>query len=120
MRGLLLAALVEVGLITWRDLSKDAGILPLPSDYIAVAGFYGGLALFPASSAGFVNVLGWGMVVATFLGMFDPANPTKLVFPGGPAGSQLAVKNTNPAANPQAQNQAAPVYSPGLGGAIHP
>lgn len=97
MRGLLLAALVEAGLITWRDLSKDK-ILPLPSDYNAVAIFYGGLALLPESADTFTTLLAWGMVIATFFGLFDPANPTKLIFPGGaqaPA-SQAVLKQTAP------------------------
>lgn len=89
MRGLLLAALVETGLITWRDLSKEA-MLPLPSDYVAVAIFFGGLSLFPESASGFTSTLGWGMVLATFLGLFDPTNPTKLVFPGQAQQAQSA------------------------------
>lgn len=81
MRGLLLAALVEAGIITWRDLSS-LNMLPLPSDYVAVAIFYGGLAFFPESASGFVNVLGWGIVIATAFNLWNPTNPTKLIYPG--------------------------------------
>jgi hypothetical protein len=82
VRGLLLAALTEAALISWRDLSKDK-VLPMPSDYASVALFYGGLGLLPAQAEGFASLVGWGIVVATFLGLWDPTAPTKLVFPGG-------------------------------------
>lgn len=84
MRSLLLAALVEAGIITWRDLSKQK-VLPLPSDYVAVAVFYGGLSLLPESAAGFTSLVGWGIVLATWLNL--PF--TNLIYPGqgqvGPA-----------------------------------
>lgn len=83
MRGLLLAALTEAAIITWRDLSS-AKVPPMPSDYAAVAIFYGGLGLLPAGAEGFASLVGWGMVLATFLNLWDPAHPTKLAFPGGP------------------------------------
>lgn len=116
MRGLLLAALVEAGLITWRDLSKDK-IVPLPSDYVAVVIFYGGLSLLPESASGFAGVLGWGMVLATFLGYFDPAHPTKLIFPGGASSAQTPAASVtqgqnNPAGTPLGgQNALAPTYT---------
>ena len=81
MRGLLLAAFVEAGIITWRDLSKDK-VLPLPSDYVAVAIYFGMLGLLPSSASTVAGALGWGMVVATFLNLFDPTKPTALIFPG--------------------------------------
>lgn len=84
MRGLLAAALVETVLITWRDLSQEK-IPPPPSDYVAVAIIYGGLALFPTSASTFTSLFGWGMVVATFLELWDPANPTHLATFTAPA-----------------------------------
>ena len=81
MRGLLLAAMTEAALVTWRDVSS-AKVLPMPSDYAAVAIFYGGLGLLPAQAEGFASLVGWGMVLATFLKLWDPTNPTKLVLPG--------------------------------------
>ena len=81
MRGLLLAALTESALITWRDVSSTK-VLPMPSDYAAAAIFYGGLGLLPAQAEGFASLVGWGMVLATFLRLWDPTNPTKLVLPG--------------------------------------
>lgn len=77
MRGLLLAALTEAAIITWRDLSKQK-VLPLPSDYVSVAILYGGLGLLPESAAGTASLIGWGIVVATFLNL--PG--TSLIYPG--------------------------------------
>lgn len=77
MRGLLLAALVEASIITWRDLSKQK-VLPLPSDYVAVAILYGGLGLLPTEASGVASLIGWGVVVATFLNL--PG--TQLIYPG--------------------------------------
>jgi hypothetical protein len=97
MRGLLLAALTEAALISWRDLSNDK-VLPMPSDYASVALFYGGLGLLPSQAEGFASLVGWGIVVATFLGLWDPTAPTRLALPGGkqvsggkpPVGSNVA------------------------------
>lgn len=98
MRGLLLAALVEAGIITWRDLSKQK-VLPLPSDYVAVAIVYGGLAMLPESASGFAATVGWGLVLATWLNL--PF--TNLIYPGNapqtgsvaPSGAQGAPTGVN-------------------------
>lgn len=82
MRGLLAAALVEVGLVTYRDLSAQK-IIPPPSDYVAVAVIFGGLGLFPESGSQFASLVGWGLVVATALNFWSPATPTKLAVSGG-------------------------------------
>ena len=87
MRGLLAAALVEMGLVAYRDLSAQK-IPPPPSDFVAVAIIYGGLGLLPDSAAQFASLVGWGLVVATFLNMWSPATPTKLAVPGGTATTQ--------------------------------
>lgn len=85
MRGLLLAALVEAGIISWRDLSQEK-VLPMPSDFVAVAIYFGALGLFPASAAPLPALLGWGMVLATFMRL--PF--TGLVFPSGPNAPQVS------------------------------
>lgn len=75
MMGVLAAWLVEIGLITWRDLSgKDknhtiAG-LPLPADYIATFVIFGGLGLVPSSNQGAsraATLAAWAYVVATYM-----------------------------------------------------
>lgn len=92
-RGLFAAALVESGLITWRDISTTK-VPPPPSDYVAVAIIFGGLALFPDTSGNFPSLVGWGLVVATFLNLWSPATPTKLAVPGGTATVQAGKKPT--------------------------
>jgi len=81
-RGLLAAAVAEVGLITYRDLSSDK-VLPPPSDYVAVGIIYGLLGFLPESGASFASLVGWGFVVATFLNLWSPSTPTKLAVFGG-------------------------------------
>lgn len=85
MRGLLAAAVAETVLVSWRDLHQDH-IPPLPSDYVAVAILYGGLALFPETASTFTSLVGWGFVLATFLNLWNPANPMTV---GTPAPKDL-------------------------------
>ena len=78
MRGMLAAALVESALVSWRDLHTEK-IPPPPSDYVAIAVIYGGLSLFPESASTFTSLVGWGLVLATFLNFWSPTAPTKLL-----------------------------------------
>ena len=75
MKGLLSAALAETAIIAYRDV-KSLKALPLPSDFAAVAIIYGALGLFPESASGFAATVGWGLVLATFLNLWNPAMPT--------------------------------------------
>jgi|GEM_PF-1599474 hypothetical protein len=94
MSGLLAAFLVEVGLITYRDVTQG-GIqvkkgkqstaplpAPLPSLYTSAILVYGALGLMPKSLAPVPALIGWGFVVATLLNVFTP-------------GSANAAKNAN-------------------------
>jgi hypothetical protein len=81
-KGVLGAALAETALISWRDLSQTR-FLPLPSDYAAVIIIYGGLSFFPESASRFTTAFGWGLVIATWFRLWNPAAPTKLALPGG-------------------------------------
>lgn len=74
---MLAAALVETALVSWRDLKQEK-IPPPPSDYVAIALIYGGLALFPESASTFTSLFGWGLVIATFLDFWSPQAPTSL------------------------------------------
>jgi len=91
MTGLLSAFLAEVVIVTYRAYSKSGvaggGIstpdqaplnLPLPSYYTAPILAYGALALIPASGQQFASMVGWGLVVATLLNLWDPATPTTI------------------------------------------
>jgi len=85
MGGLFLAWLVEVGIITWRDVSKKVpghtiNGLPLPADYLATFIIFGGLAFVPKDNPGAsrtASLVGWAFVLATYLNV-APAilNPT--------------------------------------------
>ena len=92
-RGLFAAALVETGLVTWRDISQTK-VPPPPSDYVAVVIIYGARSLFPDSAGSFPSLVGWGLVVATFLNLWSPTTPTKLAVPGGTATVQAGKATT--------------------------
>ncbi len=85
MGAVLAAWLVEVGLITYRDLKSGGSTiagLPIPADYLATMVVYGGLGLVPKSSPGaarFAAVLAWAYVLATALNL----NPIEKAGKGG-------------------------------------
>jgi hypothetical protein len=84
--GLLGAFLVEVALITYRDVTQG-GIkvrqgasstaplhAPLPSLYTSALIVYGSLAVIPKSLAPIPAMVGWGFVVATLLNLYTPGS----------------------------------------------
>ncbi len=86
MTGLFGAFMFEVGLITYRSVSQG-GIkyrqgkqstaplpLPLPSNYTSAVLIYGVLGLMPGSLAPVPALVGWGLVVATFLNLYNPGS----------------------------------------------
>jgi hypothetical protein len=86
VKGLLAAFFVEVALVTYRDVSQG-GIkvkkgtqstaplpAPLPSLYTATILLYGGLSLLPSSLAPLPSLVGWGVVVATWLNLYTPGS----------------------------------------------
>jgi len=83
--GLALAWLVEVGIITWRDLTGKAknhtvAGLPIPADYVATFIIFGALSFVPKDNVGASRtaaLVGWAYVVATYMNV-APAlvNPT--------------------------------------------
>jgi hypothetical protein len=77
VRGLASAFLAECALITWRNLHNDKA-LPPPSQFTGACIIYGSLALLPQSGAGFASVMGWSVVLATFLNLWNPAAPLNL------------------------------------------
>lgn len=85
MTGLFGAFLVEVALISYRSVASgrvkvpDAApiSLPLPSEYTAAILVYGGLSFLPKASAPLPALIGWGVVVATLLNLWQPGNSVK-------------------------------------------
>jgi uncharacterized RDD family membrane protein YckC len=84
--GLLLSFLVEVGLISYRDLTgrvQDPAShvivgLPIPSDYLSAVAVFGALGFLPAGDPSKVGTaLGWAIVVATYLNLWPGAPKSK-------------------------------------------
>jgi hypothetical protein len=84
--ALFAAFFVEVALVTYRDVSQG-GIktkkgkqstaplpAPLPSLYTSAIVLYGGLSLLPNSLAPLPAMIGWGVVVATWLNLYTPGS----------------------------------------------
>ena len=85
--ALLFPWIAETVLITYRGAAQgnSAGNpiphLPLPSDYVGEFIVFGALSLIPGPNGGRVaSLFGWGLVVATFLNLYDP---TTIGRPGG-------------------------------------
>ena len=81
MSTTLMAAFVaETAIITYRDVkggfdSAPSPLpMPLPSQYVAPAIVFGALGLVPDSSRlkPMANAIGWGLVVATLLNLWQP------------------------------------------------
>lgn len=89
MNTIVSAWIVEAALITYRG-AKGGSLknnpvpgLALPSQYVATVIVFGGLSLFPSSSdAGKVaGALGWGLVAATFLNLWNPGGKVAAAAP---------------------------------------
>jgi hypothetical protein len=85
MGAVLFAWLVEVGIITWRDLTGKApgntvNGLPLPADYLATFIIFGALGFVPKDNVGASRAAAtaaWAFVVATYLNVAPSiVNPT--------------------------------------------
>lgn len=78
----MLAFLVELGLVTYRDVTQGGDKVPnkapihapLPSLYTSAIIVFGGLALLPKSLEPVPGLVGWGFVVATLLNVFTPGS----------------------------------------------
>lgn len=85
MSSVMLAFLVEVGIVTWRDVAGSPQQkqghtihgLPLPADYLAAVMLFGALGLVPKSSgaAKIASLTAWGIVIATALNYWSPGSP---------------------------------------------
>ena len=78
--GITTAWIAEMILITYRNQKSGApdnvAGFPLPADYLASFAIFGVLAALPDSASKLSGAVGWGYVVATFLNLFNPTNPT--------------------------------------------
>ena len=102
--GVLAAWLVEIGLITWRDLTgKDKthtiNGFPLPADYLATFAVFGVLGLVPKDSGGAsraATLAAWAFVLATYMN----ALPSTLNPSGAPKTTGTTAATTSPTAAP--------------------
>lgn len=118
--GSLLAAFVsEVIVITYRTYKQGWTRTyplpaPLPADYVAAAGIYGVLMLISESErlAQPATLFAWGLVIATFLQLWDPSQIGK-VKAGQAPGQTLGGLFSNPQA--KAAGTGHPVHGGGSG-----
>jgi len=92
-RGILLAWLVGLGIISWRDVRVNHGP-PIPGQLLGASGLFALLSLLAEyePAAGLAAMLGWGFDLAAILNIL----PGGL---GGPKPGQAAAKpGTAPAA----------------------
>lgn len=102
--GVLLAWMVEIGLITWRDLTGKApnhviNGFPLPADYLATFMVFGVLGMVPKDSQGAsraASLAAWAFVLATYMN----ALPTALNPSGTPKATSAAAGTTAQSATP--------------------
>ena len=107
--GILAAWLVEIGLITWRDLTgKDPTHVingfPLPADYLATFMVFGALGLVPKDNGGAskaATLAAWAFVVATYVN----ALPTALNPSGTPSAKGSTAGSASPTATPSSTIQ---------------
>ena len=105
--GLLLAWMVEVGIITWRDLTGKAknhtvAGFPIPADYVATFVIFGALGFVPKGNVGASRtaaLVGWAYVIATYMNA-APAliNPTGKTASTSPSGTQTSSASTTSSA----------------------
>jgi hypothetical protein len=78
MTGLVTAWLTEVVLISYRATKQGTNQgtasvpFPLPSRYAGTFVIYGALGLLPQSAGNLAAAIGWGIVLATFLNLYNP------------------------------------------------
>jgi len=102
---LLAAFFVEVGLVTYRAVTQGGVVTrkgkqstaplpaPLPSLYTSAIVIYGGLALVPSSLAPVPALVGWGLVVATFLNLYTPGGANAAAAANATAAQALSTKS---------------------------
>jgi len=110
--GLLGAFFIQLGVITYRDVTQGGDKTgpggtapinaPLPSQYLSAILIYGVLGVMPASTAPLPGLIGWGLVVATMLNLWTPGSANAANAANAKLGSALTT------APPQTQVSTAP------------
>lgn len=105
MSTLLSAWLAELVLITYRGAVRGSTAnnpiphLPVPADYVGSFIIFGALSFIPGEGQRVAGLVGWGIVVATALNLYNPGGlattaASGLTTPGQP------VSKTNATAKP--------------------
>lgn len=66
---------VEIGVIAWRD-RKQHKRFPVPSEVLSTFVIFGALAIIPEPYDQLAGIAGWGLVVASVVGAYDPLTTT--------------------------------------------
>lgn len=92
MTALVLAFMAETGLVSWRSVNTNKRP-PFPSELVAPVlayGVLGAVASYRPAATG-AALVGWGLVAATFLNLYQPVTPTASDPTGtNPAGTSLS------------------------------
>jgi len=67
--------MAEIGIMSWRSVVKDKRP-PLPSELLATFVIFGAFSLVSIRQPKIGSALGWGIVIATGLNLWDPKDPT--------------------------------------------
>lgn len=83
MSSLLAAFFVETVIITYRAHKRGINVpssaplpLPLPSEYTSAVIAFGALSVLPRSIDPIPGLIGWGLVLATLLNLWQPGGQT--------------------------------------------
>jgi hypothetical protein len=110
-----------MALVTYRAVTQGGAAppaapihAPLPSLYTSGIIVYGGLAVLPRSLDPVPAVIGWGLVVATFLNLYTPGSANAAAAADAKLGSGLSKTPTPAPGTPNRPGQT------GFGAAIVP
>lgn len=100
MTGLVTAWLAEVVIISYRATQKGTNEgtaqvpLPRPSQYAASFLIFGVLGMLPDRFQNVATMVGWGLVVATFLNLYNPIKAGQSKPTVAKSGTATAAGNT--------------------------
>lgn len=78
--------MAEIGIVSWRSVVRDKRP-PLPSELLATFVIFGAFSIVSVSQPKIGSALGWGIVIATGLSLWDPTDPTHKAIKTAPAQS---------------------------------
>ena len=101
--ALMSAAVAEVALVTYRaaaqkktEIRRPIANLPLPSEYASVIIVFGALNFLPDSAGNLPALVGWGLVLATALNLWNPNGTVKQADKKANQKAAAPAENPNP------------------------